>query len=1079
MSIDAGTIYSSIRIKLNQLESDVRQVQGKYNRLGQSINKSIGGTVKKGTKGFQNLNLAGVAAFAGIAIAVKQAISTFAKFEQSMANVGSVARATPEDFAKLTKAAKEAGETTRFTATQAADALYYLASAGYDAEKSMNALNGVLQLAGATGSDLAFTSSTVAASISQFNLEASEASRVANVFTAAITNSQANMNKLATSMQYVGPVASAMGMSLEQTIGILQILYNTGLEASSAGTALRGALADLADSSSAANKKLRVLGISFDEINPATNSFAEIIDVLNQHSITGADALTIFGRRAGPALIKLLQAGKDEIEKYTNAVTGTNAAAEAYERQNDTLAGSLDFLKSAWESLIIKFIKEVAPAIRGVVDILTQVVKVVANAPGPIKVFTGIMAAGIPIALGLAAAMFAVSMIMGTVAVPILGVVAGVAALTAGISFLVKQSNQSAVLQRDLKVAYENTEKAIKNYNETQKAYTKAIEEGNMVEADRLKNLKDLQALQIQANLAKTVNIIVKLQNEQDKQNKRLAESQKKYNVLLKELTPAMDNINSELQDWIRNGKENSDAVDNLRRQLKPYNYAISESTRKLTEKKLAIQENVNEQNKYIDMLAEAYVAEQITLSQLRMVDSEIANQILLRAEQIKKLREQKGAQDDLNDSEDKPDRKPAKDFWGDFAKSLRLATQEAEAFGDQSDVLEAKLAVIKNKYLELLKEGVDPNSNKMRQLMMLYETISGQLDIYNLKLDSQNAAEKEAIENKKRLLEVKQKHIDANKEIAETQDNYRKKLESLNQTTEDAIFKEWSHALAMIESSDASTEAIERARNAINEYYKTLLDKTATEEFKQNLEMLKNQILSFVSGLTGALQRLFAALTDARIAELDRQMEAELEARGISTESEIEKLNRELDEAKKANDKKTVEEKKKAIERAKIEEKFEKEKAKIQYKAAMFQWGLNLASAIAKLAEAINIAVASAPFPWNLPAIGFAGAIGGIQIATITAQKPQPPAFALGGVMLGPDSYEGGGIPAMLHPPEMILNTDQMQTLFNRINNNDLGGPVNITLIVKSQSDEEIGRVTETMANNGVITFDPKRALR
>lgn len=389
MAENAGTIYSDVRIQLDKLKADVANVQLNINQLKTSNQTAAATTQTAWTKSFKGISAGGLAMTVALTAAFKKMVGTFATTEQSLANVRAVTGATAEEFEVLKNAAEEAGRTTRFTASQSADALYYLASAGFSATESVDALNGVLTLAGATGSDLAMTSETVASAISAFNLEAADADRVANVFAASISNSQATMDKLAISMRYVAPVASAFGRTIEETAGLLQILYNNGFEASQAGTALRGALGDLANKSGPAIAKLEKLGVTFNEVNPQTNSLSDIFGVLNEKVTDASDILSVFGDRAGPAIIKLVQAGKEEIDKYTEAVTGTNSAAEQYAIQNDTLAGSFDMFKSALESTTNSIIEQLAPAFRALLGIVTKVLNFITSLPKSLKAVAG------------------------------------------------------------------------------------------------------------------------------------------------------------------------------------------------------------------------------------------------------------------------------------------------------------------------------------------------------------------------------------------------------------------------------------------------------------------------------------------------------------------------------------------------------------------------------------------------------------------------------------------------------------------------------------------------------------------
>jgi len=468
--VDAGSIYSEIRIALDKLNKDILQAQIAFDKFGTTNTKQSQTMEKTWKKSFSGMSLAGTVAVAAMTLAFKKAISTFANTEQSLANVRAVTGATAEEFAVLKNAAEEAGRTTRFTAGQSADALYYLGSAGFSATQSVEALNGVLTLAGATGSDLASTAESVAANISAFNLEAKDAERVSNVFAAAIGNSQATMQKLSNSMSYIGPVASAFNQSIEGTVGLLQILYNNGFEASQAGTALRSALSDLANATSPANAKLEALGVTFDEINPQTHSYAEIFGTLQEKVTDASDVMAIFGDRAGPAMIKLIEAGKDKIDEYTTAVTGTNAAAEQYAIQNDTLAGSFDMFKSALEGTTNSIIEQLVPAFRSLLEFATKILNFITSLPGPIKALIGGLG-GAAAAVGVLSTAFRLMGLSASAALGPIGLIIGAAiSIGSAISTATKPAREMAKALNDITIDTEgtdkNTGKLIKRYRE-------------------------------------------------------------------------------------------------------------------------------------------------------------------------------------------------------------------------------------------------------------------------------------------------------------------------------------------------------------------------------------------------------------------------------------------------------------------------------------------------------------------------------------------------------------------------------------------------------------------------------------
>jgi TP901 family phage tail tape measure protein len=189
-----------------------------------------------------------------------------------MANTQSVMGATVEELEALTAAARKAGEETVFKASQAADALYNLGQAGMDASQAIDALDGVLTLAVASQSELAFTAEVVVSTLNQFGLAANEASRVANVFAAANAESLAELDMLAASLKNAGPVAATFGYSLEETVAALMALYNAGFQGEQAGNMLKRAISDLANPVGDAVNVLSELG--FDR--PGCSSRVEL-----------------------------------------------------------------------------------------------------------------------------------------------------------------------------------------------------------------------------------------------------------------------------------------------------------------------------------------------------------------------------------------------------------------------------------------------------------------------------------------------------------------------------------------------------------------------------------------------------------------------------------------------------------------------------------------------------------------------------------------------------------------------------------------------------------------------------------
>ena len=413
--MNTGLVKVEIIVALDKLKDGIKQAKASVNDFGSSATKSGAAATKMSNDwklGFAVISVAAVKAAQKVVSAFKDMVNVYADFEQSLANTQSVAKASADDLGLMEEAARRVGRTTRSTATDAANALYYLASAGFTAKESIAALDGVNALAIATNSDLARTSETVATVIRQYNLATSDATKIANTFTAAITSSLATMDKLAKSFEYVGPIAAGLGLSVEETTGALEVLYNKGFSGEKAGRGLRTILVNLADSSSVVNRRLQKLGITFDEINPATNSLADIFDNLRKHQVGAANAAALFGKVSGVQLAALVSQASDAkggIIELTKAVTGTNAAFDAMKVQMDTLKGSFDKFKNAEEALKITTGKGLEPVLRTIVDTATGFVKALNRLPPVLLDVVSVIAAAGAAIVSLSVTIFALA----------------------------------------------------------------------------------------------------------------------------------------------------------------------------------------------------------------------------------------------------------------------------------------------------------------------------------------------------------------------------------------------------------------------------------------------------------------------------------------------------------------------------------------------------------------------------------------------------------------------------------------------------------------------------------------------
>ncbi|AGK61517.1 phage tail tape measure protein, TP901 family, core region [Archaeoglobus sulfaticallidus PM70-1] len=367
-----GDIVIKIKADLAQLEESLEKAKSQVKDFGKRL-QDVG----------KDLAVAGAkmgAAIAPVALALGHAVRTGAEFEQAMKNVQSVMGASEEDFKRLTEFAKRLGETTVFSASQAAEGLYFLASAGYKVDEAISAMEPILQFAAATQSDLASATELVVSTLNAFEMDASEASRVANVFAAAISNSQLTMERLAVAMPYISGLAKSLGISLEETTATIGLLVSSGIRAESAGRLLASSLGSLMNPTDKAQEVLEKYGLTLDDVNPKMHSLAELVDILKEKNISAADVIKIFGDEGARVWLKLIPMGGEKIREMEQSITGTSKATEMAAIQLDSFQGLIRLVKSELEGIEIAVFDELK-------NDLTRLVRAFKDALPTIKEF--------------------------------------------------------------------------------------------------------------------------------------------------------------------------------------------------------------------------------------------------------------------------------------------------------------------------------------------------------------------------------------------------------------------------------------------------------------------------------------------------------------------------------------------------------------------------------------------------------------------------------------------------------------------------------------------------------------------
>lgn len=336
-------------------------------------------------------------------------LRTFAAFEQSMARVQAVTGATAEEMVELEGVARRMGETTVFSAREAAGALAFMAQAGLTVQEQMTALPEVLNLAAAGQLDLATAADIVTNILAGQQLRAEDLAGATDVLVTAFTSANTNLIQLGQAFKFAGPVATAAGVSFAEQAAVLGLLGDAGIQASLAGTSLRGAIGRLINPSAAAGKTLERLGVVALDSSGQMRPLADIIDELAAGGAQAADIMEIFGLRAGPAMLRLLSVGGDAIREFTMDLADAGGTAQRVaETQIDTLRGDLTLMTSAAEGAQLSIGEALAPAMR----LLSRVLRPVLN-------FIGLMAEKFPV---LAAVVVGAGLAMGVLGVALLGI---------------------------------------------------------------------------------------------------------------------------------------------------------------------------------------------------------------------------------------------------------------------------------------------------------------------------------------------------------------------------------------------------------------------------------------------------------------------------------------------------------------------------------------------------------------------------------------------------------------------------------------------------------------------------------
>lgn len=422
MANDVGKAYVQIVASAEGISGSIQNVlNGEASQAGTQAGRIISNNVG------QSMGKTGKAMSLGLTTpivgALTGAVKTASGFEDAMAKVQAISGATGEDFDKLTGLARDMGSKTKFSASEAAEGLQYMAMAGWDTAQMVGGLPGILDLAAASGESLGTTSDIVTDAMTAFGMQAEEAGHFADVIAAASNNANTNVSMLGESFKYVAPVAGSMGFSVEDTSVALGLMANSGIKASQAGTSLRTLLTNMAKPTDQMKHAMDTLGVSPDDGHGNMKSLSEIMGDLragfgdlqiseedfndafttlndqlangelteNQYNdaldelteaafgaegaLKAKTAAALAGKQGMSALLAIVNASPDDFNDLSESINNADGTAKEMAKiMQGTLGGKMTVLKSQLEELAISFGNVLMPVLSKVIEHVQNIV---------------------------------------------------------------------------------------------------------------------------------------------------------------------------------------------------------------------------------------------------------------------------------------------------------------------------------------------------------------------------------------------------------------------------------------------------------------------------------------------------------------------------------------------------------------------------------------------------------------------------------------------------------------------------------------------------------------------------------
>ena len=379
--LENGTLgqdrYDALQREIVETEQELRRLQEEAARTNTTLAKisEVGGKLENAgnTIAGAGKKMMGVTTvIGGLGTAV---VKTAADFDTSMSKVAAVSGATGKDLEALRDKAREMGAKTKYSASEAAEAMNFMAMAGWKTEDMLSGINGIMNLAAASGEDLATTSDIVTDALTAFGLTAKDSGHFADILAAASSNANTNVGMMGETFKYCAPIAGALGFSAEDTAEAIGLMANAGIKSSQAGTSLRSIMNNLTGDIKLSGAALGDATIATTNADGSMRGLSDILadcrgafSQLSESEKANA-AESLVGKNAMSGFLALMNAAPADIAKLSGAIDNCDGpSAKMADTLQDNLAGQLTILKSQLQELAIAFGEILMPAIRNIVS---------------------------------------------------------------------------------------------------------------------------------------------------------------------------------------------------------------------------------------------------------------------------------------------------------------------------------------------------------------------------------------------------------------------------------------------------------------------------------------------------------------------------------------------------------------------------------------------------------------------------------------------------------------------------------------------------------------------------------------